>query len=148
VNADEHRSWWSTERRLWWRDFDELGHLSAARYADLYQEAVGDFVVSAWEDADASYVVARLDITYLHEIRREGSPVVLQVSPRRIGRSSFVLSMAVSTADGLMCSRADGTYVAWDPKGRCSRAMTEAERSGLSSMTSPGVGRTRKSAYE
>ena len=136
MSGHDDRSPWSTQRQLWWRDFDELGHLSAARYADLYQEAAGDFVVEAWEDSEADYVVARLDITYLHEIRRQGSPVVLLVSAGRVGRSSFELSMAVTSADGVLCSRADGTYVAWDREGRRSRAMTEAERSGLASMSS------------
>ena len=135
MSAPDDRSPWSTQRELWWRDFDELGHLSAARYADLYQEAAGDFVVEAWEDTEADYVVARLDITYLHEIRRQSKPVVLLVSAARVGRSSFELSMSVIAGDGVLCSRAEGTYVAWDREGRRSRAMTEAERSGLASMS-------------
>ena len=142
MSANDDRPAWSTQRQLWWRDFDELGHLSAARYADLYQEAAGDFVVEAWQDAEADYVVARLDITYLHEIRRQGSPVVLLVSAGRVGRSSFELSMAVTSADGVLCSRAAGTYVAWDREERRSRTMTEAERSGLDSMSSPDTRRT------
>jgi acyl-CoA thioesterase FadM len=142
VSAHDDRSSWSTQRELWWRDFDELGHLSAARYADLYQEAAGDFVVEAWEDTEADYVVARLDITYLHEIRRQSRPVVLPVSAARVGRSSFELRMAVTTGDGVLCSRAVGTYVAWDREGRRSRAMTEAERSGLASMSSKVPPRT------
>lgn len=132
--SSDIESWWSTRRQLWWRDFDDLGHVSAARYADLYQEACGDFVVEAWGDPAASYVVARLDITFLHEIMREDSPVQLYVNPSRVGRSSFDLSMALGTAAGQLCSRAEGTYVAWDRHGRCTRPLAGAERSGLESL--------------
>lgn len=134
---DDHGLWWATNRQLWWRDFDELGHLTAARYADLYQEAAGDFVVEAWRDPGASYVVARLDIAFLREIRREGSPVLLGVKPTRVGRAGFELAMTVSDGTGGVCSRATGVYVAWDGESRGARPMTEAERAGLSALGGP-----------
>lgn len=128
------RTWWSTERQLRWRDIDTLGHLTAASYADLCQEACGDFAVEAWADADASYVVARLDISYLREIRREESPVRLHARLSRIGRSGFGVTMVVCSAAGKVCSIAEGSYVAWDAVCRRSRAMTDAERTGLMAL--------------
>lgn len=127
-------TWWSTERQLWWRDFDALGHLTAAVYADLYQEACGDFVVEAWADADASYVVARLDISYLRELTRPASPVRLHVRLSRLGRSGFGLTMVMCSAAGDVCSVAEGAYVAWDGDVRGARPMTDAERAGLAAL--------------
>lgn len=131
---DDLDSWWSTRRQLRTRDFDAFGHVTAARYAELYQEAAADFVVEAWEDQDASYVVARLEITYLREITRDGSPVRLFVRPSRIGRSGFGLSMVLATVDGVVRSRAEVAFAAWDRGGRCARPMSAAERSRLAEL--------------
>jgi acyl-CoA thioesterase FadM len=86
-------------------------------------------VAEAWPDADASYV-ARLDISFLREIRRDGSPVRVHARLSRIGRSGCGVTMAVCSAAEL-CSVADGSSVARDGERRGSRAMTEAERAGL-----------------
>ena len=131
---DDFRSWWWTERQLWWRDIDELGHLTAARYADLYQEACGDFVEEAWGPDDAAYVVARIDTVYLSEIRLSESPVRVYARATKVGRSSFTLSMVVCSATGRLSSSAEGTYVAWDRARRGGRAMTEVERASLAAL--------------
>lgn len=133
--ADGARAeWWSVTRQLWWRDLDELGHLTAARYADLYQEACGDFVVEAWGDDTASYVVSRMTIDYLHEVTRADSPVRLLVRVARVGRSGFDLALGIETATGRLCSTARGAYAAWDRDLRCARTMTESEGAGLLRM--------------
>ena len=36
--------WWSTQVQVWWRDFDELGHMTAAAYPAAYEEGVGRFM--------------------------------------------------------------------------------------------------------
>lgn len=127
-------TWWATDRQLWWRDIDELGHLTAARYADLYQEACGDFVVEAWQAADSDYVVARTEIVYLREVRLVDSPVKVFVRASMVGRASFALSMVLTTANGRPCSTSRGVYVAWDRATRGARTLTPIERARLNEL--------------
>jgi acyl-CoA thioester hydrolase len=122
---------WSTERQLWWRDIDALGHLNAVSYAYLYQEACGDFIVEAWADPDASYVVARMDIRYLREIRLHESPVRVYVRVDRVGRSGFDAAMVICSASGNVCSTVAASLAAWNRERHRSREMTLAERDGL-----------------
>jgi acyl-CoA thioesterase FadM len=135
IDTDQFASWWSVDRQLWWRDFDYLGHFTAASYAVLYEEACGALLTEAWNVPEPSYVVARLDISYLREVRRDDSPVRVYVRPNRVGRSGFSVEMVVCSASGVVCSTAVASYVAWDRAGRTSRPMTEAERAGLTAQS-------------
>ncbi|GAB3857724.1 thioesterase family protein [Nocardioides maradonensis] len=124
-------SWWSTELRLWWRDFDAYGHLTATGYPVVYAEAFADYVSEAWNTAEPHFVVADLSVAYLREVRRRDSPVRVHVAIGRVGRASFEATMVLCSADGEVCSTARTRYAAWDPEERRSRPLTAEERRGL-----------------
>lgn len=122
---------WSTEIHVWWRDFDELGHMTAAAYPAAYEEGVGRFVTEGWKEASPAYVTASTTIDYHHEVRRAHLPITLHVRTAHVGRTSFVLDLMICDATGTRCSVARTRYVAWDRDGRGARSMTEAERAAL-----------------
>ena len=123
--------WWSTELQVWWREFDELGHMTAAAYAAAYEEGAGRFVVERWATMTPSFVTAETIISYLHEVRRARLPLTVFVHAEEIGRRSFVLRMVMCDADLTQCSVARTLYVAWDREGRGSRDLTTSERHAL-----------------
>lgn len=118
-------------RRLWWRDFDGYGHLTAGAYGVLYHDVVADFVMETWGTTGADYVAAQMSVEHLHEIRPDQSPVRVYVGISRIGTSSFRAGMVLTDVAGEVCSTAQATYVAWDRNGRRPRELTGAERVAL-----------------
>ena len=125
------RGWWSTEVQVWWRDFDELGHMTAAAYPAAYEEGVGRFVADRWGESSPAYVTASTTVDYLGEVRRANLPITIHVRADHVGRTSFVLDLELCDALGTRCSVAKTRYVAWDRHGRGPRALGEDERSAL-----------------
>mgnify|MGYP003333388131 CR=1 FL=1 len=123
--------WWSTQVQVWWRDFDELGHMTAAAYPAAYEEGVGRFMTDRWGVASPAYVTARTTIEYLSEVRRPQQPITVHVHVAHVGASSFVLDLVLSDATGKQCSVAQTRYVAWDTVRRGPRRLAEAERAAL-----------------
>jgi acyl-CoA thioesterase FadM len=123
--------WWSTRIEVWWRDFDELGHMTAAAYPAAFEEGVGRFVTDRWGSHAPAYVTARTTIDYLHEVRRHRLPITVAVRPDTVGRTSFVLSLVLSDDDGTRCALGQTRYVAWDRELRAPRPLTDDERGSL-----------------
>jgi len=123
--------WWRTALEPWWRDFDELGHMTAAAYPAAFEEAVGRFIVERWNRADPAYVVAHTTIDYLHEVRHDGLPLLLSLRPSHVGSSSFVLELALTDSSERLCATASTRYVAWDGNARGPRPLTGDERAAL-----------------
>jgi acyl-CoA thioesterase FadM len=127
----DHLHWWSAERQLWWRDFDALGHFTAASYCVTYHDVFGDFMVDTWGTEDSLYVVRRITIEHLAEVRRDEGPLRVHVRVTRLGQSSIHASLVLCKASGAVASTADGVYVAWDGDGRGARPLEDAERAAL-----------------
>ncbi|MEU1517542.1 acyl-CoA thioesterase [Streptomyces sp. NPDC005811] len=125
------KDWWSTTVEPWWRDFDYLGHVTAASYAAIYEQAFAEFVAERWHTSEPSYVVARLDITYLREIRPRNTPLRIHVSIGHTGRTSLTAAMVLCDVEGLPRSIARARYCAWDREQRTTRPLTTEERTGL-----------------
>jgi acyl-CoA thioesterase FadM len=123
--------WWSTRIQVWWRDFDELGHMTAAAYPAAFEEGVGRFVTERWNTFSPAYVTAKSTIEYLHEVRRHRLPVTLSVLPARVGRTSFVLNLVLRDDKGICCAVGQTRYVAWDREQRGPRPLTDDERGSL-----------------
>ncbi|NUR97796.1 MAG: acyl-CoA thioesterase [Kribbellaceae bacterium] len=132
-----YNAWWSTEIHLWWRDFDYLGHVTAASYGSLYEEAFGRFMTVAWGTEFPSYVVGAMSIRYLHEIVRGVDAVRVFVAIEQVGTASISARLVAVDSEGRECSTAENRYVAWDRDMRCSRPITSAERAGLGALTKP-----------
>lgn len=113
------------------RDVDYLGHMTAASYPAVYEEAMFRFVRERWPGPDPCYVDASMCVRYLHEVRMASSPMTVALCVVEVGRSSFRVQSTMSDAAGRLCSTAEARYVAWDINARKSRPLTDAERAGL-----------------
>jgi acyl-CoA thioesterase FadM len=116
---------------VWWRDFDELGHMTAAAYAAAYEEGVGRFVTERWGQTSPAYVTASTRIDYSKEVRRPDLPLTLHLVVGHVGHRSFVLDLVLRDVAGTRCSTATTRYVAWDRERRTARTLTGEERSAL-----------------
>ena len=115
-----------------WPDFDALGHLNHAIYHVYLDEArdealrntVGD--INAWPN-----VVVHASIDYRREIALGVREIVVRTQIEEVGRSSVRFRQTISTADGELSAEAEAVLVAWNPKTRRSREITQAERQRL-----------------
>ena len=128
---DNFGSWWSVELQPWWRDIDYLGHVTAAAYGTIYEEAMARFVNERWRTQDAEYVVAHLSMSYLREIRMGETPIRVHVRCTTAHRSRFTCSMVITGPDGEARNVARAQYAAWDSAARRSRRLSDPERVGL-----------------
>lgn len=127
----DYARWWSLSLQPWWRDHDYLGHVTAASYAVIVEEAVGRYLQDRWDRPDPTYVVAHLSISYLREIRMGDGPLNVFVSSRHAGGSRFECTSVIVAADGTPRSVAHGLYAGWDSARRGSRDLTEQESRAL-----------------
>lgn len=109
------------------RDFDGLGHLTAAAYLEVLEEARTVWLRPTVLEGLPMYVVADQNIRYRREIRRGDSPLRIQVTPELQSAQRFTVDELIlsGTGDAHAVSRA--TLVAWDPVRRCARDLNEAE---------------------
>jgi len=115
-----------------WPDFDALGHLNHAVYHVYLDEArdevlrntVGDF--SVWPN-----VVVHALVDYRREIALGVREVIVRTRIAEVGRSSVRFEQQIVTPDGELAAEAEAVLVAWDPKARRSREITQEERERL-----------------
>ena len=127
---DGYESWWSLSLRLWQHQIDELGHLTAAQYPLIYEEAAFTFVTEIFRDPRATYVTVRSLVDYTAEIVFERSPVTVHIS-------SFGLTMVMSDREGHPRSLAQYRYVRWNTDARSKQELTTPEREALRSNLVP-----------
>lgn len=127
----ELERWWSYVIVPWWRDLDYLGHVTAASYASIYEEAFGRFMQERWATSEPSYVVAKLSITYVREVRMEHTPLTVKVCVQSSSSSSFSVSMVLVDVHGQVRSTAEARYVRWDGVNRCATPMSADEIAAL-----------------
>lgn len=120
---------------LRWRDFDMLGHLNQASYHELLEEARAALVITA--GTDFPWVLARVELDYLHEVRPEHGPVTVRSTVTEVGRSKFVLTHELARADGERAARGTSTLVSWDQEARRSRTLTPEERASFGAQPVP-----------
>ncbi|MDV3125197.1 thioesterase family protein [Mycobacterium sp. 21AC1] len=84
-----------------------------------------------------SYVVARIELDYRRELRKEDDAVAVTFSVNRVGNTSLTLDEQVrSQASGAHIAEAKATIVFWDRASRSPRPMTSAERQCISTSHS------------
>jgi acyl-CoA thioester hydrolase len=118
------------EISLRWRDMDMLGHLNQSVYHELLEEGRGALFASL-DGAAFPFVLARVELDYKHEVRRDHGTVEVVARVERVGRSSVTLRHDVLLPDGTLAATGSSVLVAWDPRARGSRELTEAERVAL-----------------
>lgn len=110
-------------QRVYFDDLDALNILHNVRYLLFIERARGELLNALgfrWEDSlavnpDKFHVVAAHDIQYLVPVRGEGD-VVVSLSPRKLGTSSFTLAAEVASVDGaVVYARGSTRLVRLDP---------------------------------
>ncbi len=123
--------------QLRWRDMDMLGHLNQSVYHELLEEGraavMWELMRRAGSDnIPGTYVLAHVDLDYHTEVRKDHGEVEIVVTVSGVGNSSFRLRHELRLPDGTVSASGETVMVAWDPRSRGKRALTEAERAALS----------------
>ena len=113
-----------------WRDLDMLGHLNQAVYHELLEEGRAELLIRLGQ-RDLAFVLARVELDYRSEVRRDHGHVDVVARIGRVGRSSIVVDNEVLLPDGTVAAAGTSVLVAWDMAERRSRPLTDAERAAL-----------------
>ena len=112
-----------------WRDLDLLGHLNQSVYHEYLEE--GRAALFEQLGLGFPFVLARVELDYRSEIRRDHEEVEVVVRPTAVGRSSVTVSNDILRPDGTVAATGMSVLVAWDPDARRSRTLSERERTAL-----------------
>ena len=104
-----------------WRDLDLLGHLNQAVYHEYLEEARGALMASLGPDIRFPFVLARVELDYLSEVRRNHGEVEVVARVDRVGTKSLTVSHEVLLPDGTVAATGSSVFVAWDVDARGSR---------------------------
>jgi acyl-CoA thioester hydrolase len=116
---------------LRWRDMDMLGHLNQAVYHELLEEARGALLTSLTTELHQSYVLARVELDYRHEVRKDHGAVEIVVRVARVGGKSLTLGHDMLLPDGTLAATGITVLVGWDAQTRSARQISAAERAVL-----------------
>jgi acyl-CoA thioester hydrolase len=121
---------------LRWRDMDMLGHLNQSVYHELLEEARGALITEIVrrvgpEHVHGTFVLARVELDYRAEVRRDHGEVVITVRVASVGRSSIRLEHDIALPDGTVAASGSTVLVGWDPAARGKRVLSDAERAAL-----------------
>ncbi|MBS1843310.1 MAG: acyl-CoA thioesterase [Actinobacteria bacterium] len=122
---------WTTSIRLRSFDLDYLGHVTAAAFLGFFEEARVRWLSDAWESSTPTYVVARQEIDFQHELRLEEEEITIRIQLARVGRSSFDVVEALEVRPDRLKATSAATLVAWDDGRRRARPLDEGERAAL-----------------
>ncbi|MCW3009767.1 MAG: acyl-CoA thioesterase [Solirubrobacterales bacterium] len=114
---------------LRWRDMDMLGHLNQAVYHELLEEGRGALISEA--GPHFAFVLARVELDYRLEVRRDHGPVDVVSRATELGRRKVVVAHELRRASGELAAAGTSVLVCWDPKARASRDLTPEERTAL-----------------
>lgn len=117
-----------------WRDVDALRHVNHAVFVTYLEEARDAFYYTV-VGAEPVYVVARLEIDLVAEVRYAEKRVSVRIEVERLGNTSLTTRETVLTAAGETAARARVITVRWDPGTRRPSAFTAAERERLAGAT-------------
>jgi len=121
-----------------WRDLDMLGHLNQAVYHELLEEGRAALFTELAPLGDFAFVLARVELDYRSEVRRDHGHVEVVVRPSAVGRSSVTVDHDVVLPDGTVAAEGRSVLVAWDPHERRARRLTDEERAGLEATLPAG----------
>jgi acyl-CoA thioester hydrolase len=119
---------------LRWRDMDMLGHLNQAVYHELLEEARGALLLELAGGSGVvhhTYVLARVELDYRHEVRKDHGTVDVVVRVGRVGTKSMTLDHEVLLPDGTVAASGSTVLVGWDMEARGARELGAEERARL-----------------
>jgi acyl-CoA thioester hydrolase len=114
-----------------WRDLDMLGHLNQAVYHEFLEEARTALLEPVLHDSGMSFVLARVEVDYRAEVRKDHGTVDVVARLEGLGRSSMTVAHEIVLPDGTVAAEGRSILVAWDRDQRRSRPLSVAERSLL-----------------
>jgi len=109
-----------------WRDTDALGHVNHVVFLTYLEEGRDAFYAKVL--GDPYYVVVRLEIDMLAEVRHEDRRVTVRVEAERVGTTSLTTRETITGAAGETIAQARVVTVRWDPDRRKPRAFSDDER--------------------
>jgi acyl-CoA thioester hydrolase len=126
----------TTRVGLRWRDMDMLGHLNQSVYHELLEEARGGLITELVqrvgpEHVHGTFVLARVELDYRTEVRRDHGSVDIAVRVAKVGTSSITLEHDIRLPDGTVAATGLTILVGWDPVARGKRVLSDAERQAL-----------------
>jgi acyl-CoA thioester hydrolase len=122
---------------LRWRDVDMLGHLNQSVYHELLEEGRWALFDQLAGLPGFEFVLARVELDYRREVRREEGHVDVAARVERIGSTSVTLAHEVILPDGTIAAEGRAVIVVWDPETRRPRKLTDTERDALGGLHSP-----------
>ena len=111
-----------------WRDLDGLGHLNQAVYHEYLEEARAALLIGR---GSGMFVLARVELDYRHEVRKDHGHVDIDVRVGHVGTSSVRLDHEVLLPDGTVAASGSTVLVAWDMEARGKREISAEERAQL-----------------
>ncbi|HEY3954140.1 MAG TPA: thioesterase family protein [Streptosporangiaceae bacterium] len=113
-----------------WRDVDALQHVNHAVFLTYLEEGRDAFYVHAL-GSDPHYVVARIEIDLLAEVRYTDREVTVRVEVERLGTTSLTTRETIRTAAGEVAAQARVVTVKWDAAAHKPVPFSEDERTRL-----------------
>jgi acyl-CoA thioester hydrolase len=121
-----------------WRDIDRLGHLNQAVYHEFLEEAraglMTELVQRFGGDRRGAWVVARVELDYRAEVRKDHGEVETIARIGHVGTTSVRIDHDIVRPDGAIAATGSTVLVAWDREGRGKRTVSDAERAALLSV--------------
>jgi acyl-CoA thioester hydrolase len=114
-----------------WRDLDMLGHLNQSVYHELLEEGRAALFERMAPSGGFAFVLARVELDYRTEVRRDHGHVDVVARVSRVGTSSITVANEVVLPDGTIAAEGSSVLVAWDPSERRSRKLSDDERAAL-----------------
>ena len=111
-----------------WRDLDMLGHLNQAVYHEFLEEGRASLFHAL---GGAPFVIARVELDYRHEVRKDHGTVEIVTRVESVGRKSVVTAQTIELPDGTVAAEGKTVLVRWDPQARSSRPFSDEERERL-----------------
>lgn len=113
-----------------WRDTDAIGHVNHVVFL-TYLEEGRDALYAQVLGSDPIYVVARLEIDFRAEVRREDRWVKVRIEVERVGTTSLTTRESIVGPAGQVVAQAKVITVRWDADRRQPIPFSDTERALL-----------------
>ena len=117
--------------QLRWRDIDGWGHLTHSVYHDFLAEGRLALITARLPGSEFDFVIARVEIDYRREVRREADYVDVTGEITELRGKSFTIDQQIVLPDGSVAADSRSVMVAWDAATRGARELAPRERAAL-----------------
>jgi acyl-CoA thioester hydrolase len=113
-----------------WRDTDAIGHVNHVVFLTYLEEGRDAFYAQVL-GSDPIYVVARIEIDFRAEVRREDRQVIVRIEVERVGTTSLTTRETILDLSRQLVAQARVVSVRWDSDRREPIPFSESERARL-----------------